>query len=84
MSKRNTVHRQTSWWSADDPEPETEKGPLSKLLEGMIAFALACFALKLGIEGIVSVRVPLMVIAAVVLVVFIVYRVYKRSRHNDY
>lgn len=69
----------------DDKDVHTERGLLSRIVEGVIIFAILAFALKLGVEAIVSVKIPLLIIAVICGAVIIGYRVYKHKRdHDDY
>lgn len=79
MSKKSS-----SWFFDSDPEPHTEKSLPTRLMEGVIVFSLACFVLKWGVESVLAVRVPLIIIAVIALIIFVACRVYKRRRHDEY
>ena len=69
----------------DDKDDHTERGFLSRIIEGVIIFAILAFALKLGVDAIVSVKIPLLIIAVILCIAVIGYRVYKHKRdHDDY
>lgn len=69
----------------DDKDNHTERGLLSRIVEGVIIFAILAFALKLGVDAIVSVKIPLLIIAVILCAAVIGYRVYKHKRdHDDY
>ena len=70
----------------NDKDPlHTERGLLTRIIEGVIVFVVLGFAIKYGVEAITSVRIPLLIIAAVCIILFIGYRIYKYMRdHNDY
>ena len=69
----------------DDKDEPTERGLLSRIAEGVIVFAILGFVIKLGVESILSVKIPLMIIAVICGAVGIGYRVYKHKRdHDDY
>ena len=42
----------------DDKENHTDRGLLSRIVEGVIIFAILAFTLKLGVDAIVSVKIP--------------------------
>lgn len=69
----------------DDKDEPTERGLLSRIVEGVIIFAILAFALKLGVDAIVSVKIPLLIIAVIMCAVVIGYRIYRNKRdHDDY
>lgn len=69
----------------DDKENHTDRGLLSRIVEGVIIFAILAFALKLGVDAIVSVKIPLLIIAVIMCAVVIGYRIYRNKRdHDDY
>lgn len=67
----------------DDKDNHTERGLLSRIVEGVIIFAILAFALKLGVDAIVSVKIPLLIIAVILCAAVIGYRVYKHKRYHD-
>ncbi len=68
-----------------DTEDHTDRGLLTRLIEGVIIFAILAFALKLGVDAIVSVKIPLLIIAVIICAAVIGYRIYKHKRdHDDY
>lgn len=68
-----------------DTEEDTERGLLARIVEGVIIFAVLSIALKLGVDAIVSVKIPLLIIAVILCAAVIGYRVYKHKRdHDDY
>ena len=68
----------------DEDDPDT-RGLFSRLIEDVIAFAICCFLLRLGVCWLLSVKIPLLVIAVTVGVAMISYRVYRwRKHHDDY
>ena len=69
----------------DDKDEPTERGLLSRIVESVIIFAILAFALKLGVDTIVSVKIPLLIIAVIICAAVIGYRIYKHKRdHDDY
>ena len=68
-----------------DSEEDTDRGLLTRVIEGIIVFAVLGFALKLGVEALVSVKIPLLIIAIILCAAVIGYRIYKHKRdHDDY
>lgn len=68
-----------------DSDYHTDRGLLSRIIEGVILFVVLGFAIKFATEAIVSVKIPLIIISVVVVVAVIGYRFYKYWRdHNDY
>ncbi|RYC74828.1 hypothetical protein [Candidatus Nanosyncoccus alces] len=69
----------------DDKDEPTERGLMSRIIEGVIVFAVLGFVIKLGVESILSVKIPLLIIAVICGAIVIGYRVYKHKRdHDDY
>ncbi len=76
MSRKNDL------WDEDDPDT---RSLFTRLTEGVITFAICCFLLRLGVCWLLSVKIPLLVIAVTVGVAIISYRVYRwRKHHDDY
>ena len=66
-------------------DEKDEHTVFEKIIENAILFALACVAVKYGVMQLLSVRVPLLVIAVSIGIVVVVYRTQKwRDRHDDY
>lgn len=66
-------------------ENNTERNLFSRLTEYAIVFFLCCGLIKIGISYLASVKVPLIIIAIVVGVAVIGYRIWKwRREHDDY
>ena len=67
-----------------DADPDTDS-LLGHIFENVILFAVCCYLVKLSICWLVSVRVPLLIIAAIVGIIAITLRVYKwRNDHDNY
>lgn len=74
--------RRNDPWDEDDPDT---RSLFTRLLEGAIALAICCYLLRLGVCWLLSVKIPLLVIAVLVGVAMISYRVYRwRKHHDDY
>lgn len=72
-------------FSEDKTEPGTERSLFSRIAEAVIVFAICCFLVKLGVGYILSVKVPLIVITAIVAIIVISYRAWRwRKHHDDY
>ena len=68
-----------------DNDIHTDRGLLTRIIEGVIIFAILAFVIKLGVEYILSVKVPLIIIAVICGAVVIGYRIYRAKRdHDDY
>lgn len=68
-----------------DSDPDTERGLFARIAEDVIAFFICCGLIKLGVSYIVSVRVPLLIIAAIIAISVIIYRICKwRDYHDDF
>lgn len=68
-----------------DTEPDTEKNLFERFIESAILFAVCGYLIKLGVCYIVSVRVPLMIIAAIAAAAVLIYRYAKwRNDHDRY
>ena len=67
-----------------DKEPDTESW-LGRIFGNVILFAVCCYLIKLGVCWLVSVRVPLFIIAVIIGAGVIIYRARKwRDYHDDY
>lgn len=64
-----------------DSEENTDRGLFTRLVEAVIAFAVCCYLVKLGVELLIAVHIPLIIIAAIAGIVTIGYRVWKHK--ND-
>ena len=68
-----------------DSDGNTDRSLFSRIVEGVIVFVICCFLIHLGVEYILAVKVPLLIIAAIVAMIVIIWRVYKwRKHHDDY
>lgn len=74
MSRKNNL------WDEDDPDT---RSLVSRLIEDAIVFVICCFLLRLGVCWLLSVKIPLLVIAVTVGVAIISYRVYRWRKHHD-
>ena len=79
MSRRNG-----SWYEDREKDPDTDRSLFSRIVEGVIVFAVCCFLVKLGVSYILAVRIPLIVISVTLGIIYITYRAYKRRDHDDY
>ena len=67
-----------------DKETDTESW-LGRLFGNVILFVVCCYLIKLGVCWLVSVRVPLLIIAVIAGVCVIIYRARKwRDYYDDY
>lgn len=79
MSRRNR-----DWLDDRDDDPYTDRGLFGRIVEDVIIFAICCFLVKLGVSYLVSVKIPLIIIAVILAIIVIIYRVYRRRDHDDY
>lgn len=79
MSRRNG-----SWYEDREKDPDTDRSLFSRIVEGVIVFAVCCFLVKLGVSYILAVRIPLIVISVTLGIIYITYRAYKRRDRDDY
>lgn len=67
-----------------EKEPDTESW-LGHIFGNVILFAVCCYLIRLGVCWLVSVRVPLLIIAVILGIIVTIFRVYKwRNDHDDY
>lgn len=76
--------RKRGWCEDQKDDPDTDRSLFSRIVEGVIVFVVCCFLVKLGVAYLISVRVPLLIIAVIVGSIVIIYRVCKRRDHDDY
>ena len=69
--------------SKEKDKSDTERGLFGKLVEGVIVFCICVFILKIAIETLICIRVPLIVIGVTAVIIIIIYRTYKWRRDRD-
>ena len=69
--------------SKEKDKSDTDRGLFGKLVEGVIVFCICVFALKIAIETLICIRVPLIVIGVIAVIIIIIYRTYKWRRDRD-
>lgn len=68
-----------------DADENTDRSLFSRIVEAVIVFVICCFLVRLGVEYILAVKVPLIIIAVIVGLAVTIYRAYKwRKHHDDY
>ena len=70
--------------SESDSDPDTDRGLFTRLTDLIVTFVICSFLIKLGIQNILSVRVPLIIISVIVIIAIAAYRVWKWRHHDDY
>lgn len=71
--------------SKEKDKSDTDRGLFGKLVEGVIVFCICVFILKIAIETLICIRVPLIVIGVTAVIIIIIYRTYKwRKDRDDY
>lgn len=69
----------------DKDEDDTDRSLLARLVEAVLVFAICCFLVKLGVEQILLVRVPLLIIVVSVGIIVLAARAACwRDHHDDY
>ncbi len=77
--------RKSTRYDKKDADPDTERGLFARIAEDAILFAVACFLLKLGVGYLLTVQIPLIIIAVIAGSAVIGYRTWQwRKRHDDY
>jgi len=69
--------------SKEKDKSDTDRGLFGKLVEGVIVFCICVFILKIAIETLICIRVPLIVIGVTAVIIIIIYRTYKWRRDRD-
>ena len=69
--------------SKEKDKSDTDRGLFGKLVEGVIVFCICVFILKIAIETLICIRVPLIVIGVTAVIMIIIYRTYKWRRDRD-
>ncbi len=70
--------------SKKDADPDTES-IIGRIVRDVILFVVCCYLINLGVCYLVSVRVPLIIIAVIVAITIIAFRVFKwRKDHDNY
>ena len=68
-----------------DEDETNEHSIITRIVGGIIIFAVLGFLIKFGVEAVLSVKIPLLIIAIVLIAIIIAWRIYKYRRdHNDY
>ena len=62
----------------------TDHGLIARLVEAAIVFFVCCGLIRLGVSYLVSVRIPLIIIAVILATAVIIYRVFKWRDHDDF
>lgn len=69
--------------SGEKDKSDTDRSLLGRLVEGVIVFCICVFAIKIAIETLICIRVPLIVIGVTVATIVIIYRTWKWRRDRD-
>ncbi len=68
-----------------DNDADTDRGLFARIVEGIIVFCICVIALRYAIEILISIQVPLIIIAVIAAAITIAWRIYKyKRRHDDY
>lgn len=80
MTRKNNGQR-----GEKDEEADTNRGLFAGIVEGVVTFAICCFLIELGVNCILAVRIPLLIMSAIIVIIFIIYRIWRwKGRHDDY
>lgn len=69
--------------SGEKDKSDTDRSLFGRLVEGVIVFCICVFAIKIAIETLICIRVPLIVIGVTVATIVIIYRTWKWRRDRD-
>lgn len=69
--------------SREKDKSDTDRGLFGRLVEGVIVFCICVFAIKIAIETLICIRVPLIVIGVTGVIIVITYRTWKWRRDRD-
>lgn len=69
--------------SGEKDKSDTDRSLFGRLVEGVIVFCICVFAIKIAIETLICIRVPLIVIGVTAVIIIIIYRTYKWRRDRD-
>lgn len=68
-----------------DKDKDDRRSLFQWLLESIVMFAVGCFLIRLGVCWLVSVKLPLIVIAVSLMIGVVMVRLFIwRNRHDDY
>jgi len=70
-------------YGAKDNESDTDRSLFTRIVEGVIVFFICALMLKIGVDYILSIRVPLIIIAVIAATIVIGFRVWRWKRHHD-
>lgn len=77
--------RSRGLFGENDAEDKDDRNLFTRIIEGAILFGIACFVIRWGVAQLLCVRVPLIIIATVVLIIVAAYRTHKwRKKHDDF
>ncbi|WP_249311206.1 hypothetical protein [Congzhengia minquanensis] len=69
--------------SGEKDKSDTDRSLFGKLVDGVIVFCICVFAIKVAIETLICIRVPLIVIGVTAVIIVIIYRNWKWRRDRD-
>lgn len=69
--------------SGEKDKSDTDRSLFGRLVEWVIVFCICVFAIKIAIETLICIRVPLIVIGVTVATIVIIYRTWKWRRDRD-
>ena len=78
-----SARRSRGLFGEKEDEPD-ERTLFTRFMEGAFLFGVACFIIRWGVAQLLCVKVPLIIIASIVLIIVIAYRTYRWRKHDDY
>lgn len=69
--------------NGDKDKSDTDRSMFGRFVEGVIVFCICVFAIKIAIETLICIRVPLIVIGVTAAIIVIIYRTWKWRRDRD-
>ena len=69
--------------SGEKDKSDTDRSLFGKLVDGVIVFCICVFAIKVAIETLICIRVPLIVIGVTAVIIVIIDRNWKWRRDRD-
>lgn len=66
-----------------DADEDTERSLFTRIVEGVITFAVCCYLVRLGVNWLTSVRTPLTVIAVIAGIGITIYRLWRWRQDRD-
>lgn len=69
--------------SSESVEADTDRGLFARFVEGAITFVICCLLIRWGISLLISVRIPLLIVAGSAGGITVLWRLYRWRKHRD-